>query len=342
MTDLSKDKDILLALYKVCKTLPDKERYHALLLIACGKTRKEVAELFFVDEDTIGLWIKKWANERNVRNNPKEGRPNEIDDKLEETVVKLVDENNPKRYGMNCSFWDCIELRKFFLLHGIAVSSETIRRVLKKHGFRYVKADYEYRQADEEEKLQFLKELSRMLENKESGSTMLFQDEMGTLLHPKKGYMWTRERKATVKTYSSHKKVSAFGAVNPLTGSSELMLTSGRIDENKFVKFLERIYSRFKSTIYFFLDGFRIHRSKLVKDWIKLHPRLKLVFLPKYSPDLNLVEWLWNYSRKKFLNSRVFKSTRQLMSSFSWFIRKLDKATIRRVCNIDILVNRIT
>lgn len=165
---------------------------------------------------------------------------------------------------------------------------------------------------------------------------------MGTLLHPKKGYMWTRQKKAVVRTYSSHKKVSAFGAVNPLTGSNELMATSGKINENKSIKFLDRIYERFKGMIYFFLDSFKVHKSKLVAEWIRLHPRMKLMFLPKYSPDLNIQEWLWNYSRKKFLNNRVFINTRQLMSSFSWFIRKLPKATIRRVCNIDILVNRIT
>jgi transposase len=340
MVDLSKDKDILRVLYKTCRTLPDKERYHALYVISLGYPISEVANIFCKDEDTIRGWISKWTKEGNIKDKPKEGRPN--DDKLEETIVKLVDENKPNKYGMNCSFWDCIELHKFFLMNGIYVSRETIRRILKKHGFRYVKADYEYALADEGEKLQFLQELSRIIDNREAGSTLLFHDEMGTLLHPKKGYIWTRKKKAFVKTYSSHRKVSAFGAVNPLTGNNEVMLTSGRTDENKFIKFLDRIYRRFKGVIYLFLDSFRVHKSKLVGEWLQLHPRMKLVFLPKYSPDLNLVEWLWNYSRKKFLNSRGFKSTRQLMSAFSWFIRRLSKSTIRRVCNIDILVNRIT
>lgn len=339
MDDLSQDKDVLLVLYKACRSPSEKERYHALCLLALGYPVSDVAKIFFRDEDTIREWIRRWVKERSVKNKPKEGRPN--DDKLEEAIVKLVDENNPKKYGMNCSFWDCIELRKFFLMHGIAVSSESIRRTLKRHGFKYVKADYEYGQADEEKKSQFLRELSQILKNKGNAS-ILFHDEMGTLLHPKKGYMWTRQKKAIVRTYSSRKKVSAFGAVNPLTGNNELMLTSGRINEDKFVKFLDRIYKRFKGMIYFFLDGFKVHKSTLVKEWLQLHPRMNLIFLPSYSPDLNLVEWLWNYSRKKFLNNRVFKNTRQLMSSFSWFIRKLPKATIRRVCNIDILVDRIT
>lgn len=340
MIDLSKDKDILRTLYEACNDYPDKDRFHALYVRSLGYPRKVVAELFCRDEDTIQQWEDRWLKERSVKNKPKEGRPD--DGKLEDTIVKLVEENTPKKYGMNCSFWDCIELHKFFLMNGIYVSRETIRRTLKKNGFHYVKADYEYALADEKEKMQFLKELSQILAEREKNSTILFHDEMGTLLHPKKGYMWTREKKAIVRTYSSHKKMSVFGAVNPLTGSNEEMMTSGKINENKFIKFLDRIYKRFKSKIYFFLDGFKVHKSVLVKEWVQLHPRMKLMFLPKYSPDLNIQEWLWSYSRKKFLNNKCFRSIRQMMSSFSWFMRKLSASTIRRVCNIDILVNRIT
>lgn len=342
VVDLSADKELLKTLYKSCKSYPERERYHALLLVASGRTIREVAGLFFVDEDTIAQWIKKWLKERNVSNRKKEGRPREVDGRLEEAIVKLVEENNPRKYGVSCSSWDCEELRKFFLLHGVAISRETIRRVLKQNGFRYVKADYDYVQADESKKKQFLRELSQIIEDKESGSSLLFYDEMGTLLHPKKGYRWIKENKKVVKTFCSHKKVSCLAAVNPLTGNKELMLTSGRVDEKAFLKFLKRVYGKFKGTLFFFLDRFRPHLSGKVSRWLELHPKINFVFLPPYSPELNPIEWLWNFSRKKFLNNLVFRSTRQLMASFSWFIRKIPKSAIKRICNINILLNRIT
>lgn len=164
MVDLSQDKDVLQVLYKACRSLSEKERYHALCLLSLGYPVSEVANIFFRDEDTIRSWIDRWIKERSVKNKPREGRPN--DDKLEETIVKLVDENDPKKYGMNCSFWNCMELHTFFLMNGVYVSRKTIRRILKNNGFRYIKSDYEYVQSDEKEKARFLQELSQLLKDK--------------------------------------------------------------------------------------------------------------------------------------------------------------------------------
>ena len=126
MIELFKDKDLLMKLFKSCKEYPNKERYHALYIRSLGHSRKFVAELFCRDENTLHKWEEKWLNERNVKNQPKEGRPNEVDEKLEEKKVRLVEENDPKKYGMNCSFWDCIELQKYFLINGTTISRETI------------------------------------------------------------------------------------------------------------------------------------------------------------------------------------------------------------------------
>lgn len=342
MIDLSNDKDVLLKLYKKNKHYKERDRYHALSLIATGKSIKEVADIFFIDEDTVRNWIDRWLAERNLSDKPKSGKPREIDENLERRIIELMDENNPGKYGMNCSFWDCLELQKFFAMYRIRVSRETIRRILKKNGFRYVKADYEYTSADKEEIADFLENFKEIMENREKGSSILFTDEMGTLLHPKKGYTWTRDKKALVKTHSLHDKVSALSVVNPLTGNSESMLTLKEVKKEVFVEFLERVYKKFRGTIYFFLDKSRPHKSNLVREFAEMHPRMKLIFLPGYSPQLNPVEQKWNYSRRKFLNNRVFMSVRSLMSSLSWFLRKLENTTIKSVCNIDILLNRIT
>ena len=41
------------------------------------------------------------------------------------------------------------------------------------------------------------------------------------------------------------------------------------------------------------LDNARIHHAKLIQLFLrKVKDRLKLVFLPSYSPELNLIEWL--------------------------------------------------
>ena len=40
----------------------------------------------------------------------------------------------------------------------------------------------------------------------------------------------------------------------------------------------------------------------MVKEWLAAHREFRLVPLPAYSPNLNLIERLWKFLRKKALN----------------------------------------
>lgn len=53
-----------------------------------------------------------------VYDEPKEGRPAKIEDKGKEKITEFIDENNPKKHGVNASFWDCRELQKYFSQRG--------------------------------------------------------------------------------------------------------------------------------------------------------------------------------------------------------------------------------
>lgn len=40
----------------------------------------------------------------------------------------------------------------------------------------------------------------------------------------------------------------------------------------------------------------------MVQEWLARHRQFRLVFLPAYSPNLNLIERLWKFLRKTALN----------------------------------------
>ncbi|PEF60361.1 transposase [Bacillus cereus] len=53
------------------------------------------------------------------------------------------------------------------------------------------------------------------------------------------------------------------------------------------------------NNIVMILDNARIHHTKLVKPFLKKNnQRLTFVFLPPYSPDLNLLERIWKALKK--------------------------------------------
>lgn len=59
--------------------------------------------------------------------------------------------------------------------------------------------------------------------------------------------------------------------------------------------------------IYIICDNARHYRSNLVKECLKTS-KIKLLFLPTYSPNLNLIERLWTFMKKKILYNKYYET----------------------------------
>src|SRR3989344_5947934 len=154
---MKNEKEVLLDLYKKGKDVRESMRAHAVLLVKEGKSIQEVAELFFVDEDTVKNWVTKWDEENKVKDAPRSGASCKITKEIEKEIVKLVEENDPTKHGMFCSSWDCNELRIYLKQqHKVVVSNERLRKILKRNGFNWRKLNYKFIKANEEKRKEFI------------------------------------------------------------------------------------------------------------------------------------------------------------------------------------------
>jgi len=58
---------------------------------------------------------------------------------------------------------------------------------------------------------------------------------------------------------------------------------------------------------------------------LKDYPRIRMVFLPSYSPNLNLIERLWKFFKKKVLYNRYHKNIKTFRRACVHFFRKIDQ-----------------
>lgn len=326
----------LLEFYKSCKDYRERERYHSVLLVKTGKTIKSVAELFFVDEETIRLWIKKWDEEKNVKDKPRSGNKKKLSKEQEEEICKLLDENNPQEHGYKTATWDCVELKKFVDdKFKIEISDETIRKILKKHGFSYKKAEYLFSKRDLEKRNNFIAELFALYESLEN-TKIMFCDEMSTKLHPKLGYVWTRSNKVYVETNCSHKRISTVAAIEPIIGE-KVSANYDRNNADSFVQFLEKLENSIDQNIVLVLDNYPVHHSRKVRGYLERNGKITLKHLPTYSPDLNVIEWLWGYARIKYLNSRCSSTIEELKDAVQTCFDSISSDQIKKICNLDII-----
>lgn len=296
-----------------------------------------MAEIFYVDEETIRFWIEKWEKEKFMLDKKRSGKPPKLTKEEEEELCRLVDENKPENHGYNLSTWDCVELQKYTKEHfSKEVSDECVRRLLKRNGFNYKKVNYLFSKRDMGLRNNFVNEILGLYEAKLKSTILMFCDEMSTKLHPKPGYVWTREDKAFIATSCSHKRLNTIAAIEPLIGE-KVIANYDKNDADSFVTFIDKLEANIDKNIILILDNYPVHHSKKVRERLEKTGRITLRFLPTYSPDLNPIEWLWGYARKKYLNSKHCLNLEELHKKLENSFNDIKPDKIREICPLSII-----
>src|SRR4051812_14797881 len=96
------------------------------------------------------------------------------------------------------------------------------------------------------------------------------------------------------------------------------------ITGEQFVKLLEAMRAKHPDTEKFLLDldNARYYSKLCVKEWLATHREFRLVPLPAYSPNLNLIERLWKFLRKKALN-RWHKTIEEMQAAVAEVLDQL-------------------
>ena len=98
-------------------------------------------------------------------------------------------------------------------------------------------------------------------------------------------------------------------------GSQSRRRVEGNFTAAKFIEFCKRLLNDATAPVFLIVDGHPAHRAKAVKDYVaSTDGRLRLFFLPGYSPELNPDEWVW----KNVKNDRVAKQVPMNKAELKW------------------------
>ena len=78
-----------------------------------------------------------------------------------------------------------------------------------------------------------------------------------------------------------------------------------------------------KKRIVLVLDNAPMNKSNKVKEFVEdQNGRLDLYYLPVYSPNLNLIERLWRFSKKKLLSNKYYASFTRFKATIEDFFER--------------------
>jgi len=150
-------------------------------------------------------------------------------------------------------------------------------------------------------------------------TVLLFEDEFSLANTATTSYKWAnkgQQPKVACKQRGRERK-TAMGSYNYVTGQITVTFHD-RGNYKSFKKHLKKVLYIYRghSKIIMVVDNVRFHHARLLKKWLLNHPKLEIVYLPPYSPELNPVERAWWYMRKKITHNRYVHTMKDRMIAF--------------------------
>jgi len=192
-------------------------------------------------------------------------------------------------------------------LTGIKRSENRVRIFLKSIGMAPRKVGMIPAKADPDEQEQFIKEeLEPRLKEARSGRRVVFfVDAAHFVLAPFLGILWSFKR-LFIKAPSGRKRFNVLGALNAVTHELITVTNDTYINAQSFCDLLWRIsHLDIRVPITLVLDNARYQKCKLVWELAE-YLDIELLYIPPYSPNLNLIERLWKFVKKQCLYSKYY------------------------------------
>lgn len=143
----------------------------------------------------------------------------------------------------------------------------------------------------------------RLAEARAGERAVLFVDAAHFVMASFLGWLWCATR-LFVKAASGRQRYNVPGAFNAVSHELIRVTNDSYITAQTVCELLHKIAALGLGVpITLVLDNARYQRCRLVQD-LAATLGLELLFLPSYSPNLNLIERLWKFTKKAVLNSR--------------------------------------
>jgi len=293
------------------------DRIRTILLLDDGFTYESIARHFFIDQGTINNWRKRYQDGgiECLLNDHYVGREMSL---TKEQLELLQKELDSKIYPNAKSIVDFI-LKNFKVKYG----RSGVISLLHKIGYSFIKATPVPGKANREDQEEFINLYERL---KQLYPVIFFLDSTHPEYAPVISYGWVRTGKRfEVKTNSGYRKrFNICGALEIGTRKivSKIFKT---IDQKAILKMLKKIRSKVppEIRICLILDGASYHTASSVKRLAK-ELNIRLVSLPRYSPNLNLIERIWGLLKRKVLANCYYDKYENCKSSILKFLKSIN------------------
>src|SRR5512132_3670925 len=282
------------------KTL-EQLRIRAVGQVEQGAHPDDVAQVLGRTRAAVYSWLAKYREGglEALRAKPVPGRPPSLSGAQLARLYGLVVGNDPRQLRFVFALWTRAMIRELIRREfGVRLSEVSVGRLLRKLGLSPQRPLYRAYQQNPEAVARWKAETYPKLraEAAATGGTIYFVDEAGVRSDYHAGTTWAPVGTTPVVAATGDRfAVNLISAVSA-KGALRFAAYQGNLNAVVFLDFCRRLLADATGPVFLVLDGHPVHRSKAVKAFAAASGgRLRLCFLPGYSPELNPDEWVWKH-----------------------------------------------
>jgi len=292
-----------------------KDRIKAVLHYDKGWTYARIAEALLLSEEAVRKHVEDYTNEEKLCPENGGSEPKLNNEQTEEisahlelttyTTVKEIAAYVEKKYGIKYS-----------------ISGMT--NWLKSQRFSYHKPAVVPAKADKVQQQQWVENYNKLQESLPEEDHILFYDGVhpSHAVRPVRGWIKQGVRKE-LPTNAGQKRMNILGALN-LESMKMFNRDYATIDATSTTDFFNYLQQQIpKGTINLVSDRARYNKCKEVDEYLRTNPRINIIYLPPYSPNLNAIEPCWKIMHEYVTNNKYYATFAAFKAAVIGFFEKI-------------------
>jgi transposase len=305
-------------------------RIRAVRQVETGESPEVVIKALGMTRGCIYKWIAKYreGGTEALKAKPLSGRPLKLTGSNLRWIFKTVTTKNPLQLQFPYALWTREMVKELIAKkYGVKLNVTSVGRLLKKLGLscqRPLMRAFQQNPVVVNEWIErdYPKIKKLALKGK---AEIYFEDEAGVRSDYHRGTTWAvRGDTPVIRTTGARFSMQMISAITA-RGKMKFMTHNGKVNAKVFCDFLKRLIHNAANKIFLIVDGHPVHRATSVKKFVQATKgKLRLFYLPPYSPELNPDELVWNNVKSKVGRSSI-KGPDDLGMKVRYYLRSLQR-----------------
>ena len=192
-----------------------------------------------------------------------------------------------------------------------------MRKWLQNHEFIYKRPATVPGKLDPQKQEEFIPEYVALKENLKENEALLFIDAMHPEYQSRRICGWIKKGETKhLQSTAKQTRLHFIGAIELNSEADSHEITTMEVDTVDFDTsslFFDYLLEKYKDkeTIYLISDNGRSFKSKKIDEYLEKNKKIKIIYLPPYSPNLNPIERLWKVVRENTQYNKYYSKFKE-------------------------------